>query len=102
MKDELISGTIGTTLSAIGTALQTEQVLRIIALVITLIGAILTYIIMPLINWYKKAKEDGKITKEELKEGTKIIIDGSQSVKDKIEETKQLDKREEIEQKKGQ
>ena len=99
--DEIIGGTIGTAVSAVGTATQTNELLQTISLVITIIGALITFVIMPLWNWYKEAKKDGKITKEELKEGTKIVIEGSQSVKDKVEEVKQLDKREDIEQQKG-
>lgn len=101
IRDELITGSIGTTLSAVGTATQTNEVLQTISLVITIIGALITFIIVPLLNWYKKAKEDGKITKEEIKEGIKIVSEGSQQVKDKVEEVKQLDKREEIETKEG-
>lgn len=86
MKNEIISGSIGTVLSAIGTAIQTEQTLRIIALVITILGAILTYIVMPLLNWFKKAKQDGKIDANEIKEGVDIIASGSNDVKDVIDE----------------
>ena len=86
MRYELLLGTAGTALSAIGTAMQTEQVLRIIALVITIAGAILTYLIMPLINWFLKAKKDGKIDANEIKEGVDIIASGSNDVKDVIDE----------------
>lgn len=101
LRDELIGGTIGTAVSAVGTATQTNELLQTISLIITIIGALITFIVIPLWNWYKEAKKDGKITKEELKEGTKIVIEGSQSVKDKVEEVKQLDQREEIEKKEG-
>lgn len=101
LRDELIGGGIGTALSAVGTGLQTNEVLQTISLVITIIGGLITFIIVPLVNWYKNAKKDGKIDADELKEGVKIVTEGSQSVKDKIEEVKQLDQREEIEKKEG-
>lgn len=85
MKQELIIGSIGTAIGAIGTALQTEQVLRIIALVLTIIGALMTYIVMPLIAWFKKAKKDGKITIDEVEEAGKIITDGTNKVKDEVD-----------------
>lgn len=102
LRDELIGGTIGTALSAVGTATQLNEVLQTISLILTILGALFTFVIMPLWAWYRKAKADGKITKEELKEGIEIVKDGSQSVKDKVEEIKQLDKREDIKTKKGQ
>ena len=101
MRDELIGGSIGTALSAVGTGLQTNDVLQTISLVITIIGALITFIVIPLWNWYKEAKKDGKVTKEELKEGVKIVSEGSQSIKDKIEKVNTLDKREEIKRKEG-
>lgn len=85
MRNELLVGTAGTALSAFGTAMQTEQTLRIIALIVTIAGAILTYVIMPLINWYVKAKKDGKIDANEIKEGVDIIASGSEHVKDAID-----------------
>ena len=45
-------------------------------------------IIIPLWNWYKNAKKDGKITKEEIEEGVKIVSDGSQNIKDSIDNKK--------------
>ena len=101
LRDELIGGSIGTALSAVGTGLQTNEVLQTISLVITIIGGLITFIIVPLLTWYKNAKKDGKIDANELKEGVKIVTEGSQSVKDKVEEVKQLDKREEIKKKEG-
>lgn len=93
MKDQLISGSVGTALSAVGTALQTEQTLRIIALIITILGAILTYIVMPLLSWYKKAKKDGKIDADEMKEGIDILTNGAEDVKDVVDQVNE-DKKE--------
>ena len=88
MKNELLGGAIGTSISAIGTATQTNDKLQTISLVITIIGGIITFIVIPLLNWYKNAKKDGKIDKEEIKEAGEIVINGSQSVKEQIEEQK--------------
>lgn len=88
MNKEIIGGTIGTILSAIGTSLQTNELLETISLIITIIGGIITFIIMPLINWYKNAKKDGKIDKDELKDGINIIVDGSNKVKEEIDDKK--------------
>ena len=86
---EIISGSIGTAISAIGTGLQTNEVLQTISLVITIIGGLITFIIVPLLNWYKHAKIDGKIDKDELKNGVDIIVKGSEKLKDKIDDKKE-------------
>lgn len=89
MKQELLSGTIGTTLSIIGTAMQTNEILETISLVITIIGGVITFIVVPILNWYRHAKKDGKIDADEIKEGLDIIVDGSEKVKDEIDKGKE-------------
>ena len=86
MKNELIGGSVGTALSAVGTGLQTNDVLQTISLIITIIGGLITFIIVPLVTWYKNAKRDGKIDSDELEEGVKIVIDGSEKIKGQVED----------------
>ena len=77
MKDELIGGAVGTSVSIVGTASQTNQYLQTISLVITIIGGLITIWctgVMPIINWYKKAKSDGHISKEELEECKPLVL----------------------------
>lgn len=83
MNKELISGAIGTTLSAVGTSLQTNEILEMISLIITIIGAFISFIVVPLINWYKHSKKDGKITIDEIKIGANIIKDGVEKIEEK-------------------
>lgn len=85
---EILTGAVGTALSAIGTATQTNDILEAISFGITIIGGLITFIILPLINWYKNAKKDGKVDKEEIKEATDIVKEGSQSIKEQIDEQK--------------
>lgn len=80
----LIGGAIGTALSAVGTATQTNQILQTISLIITIIGALISMVIIPILNWYLKAKKDGKITKEEIKEGIDIVSDGTKEFIDVV------------------
>lgn len=59
------------------TALQTNHVMQIVQLVLSIIGTIVT-LAFTIYKWYKKAKSDGKITYEELnelEEEVKDIID---------------------------
>lgn len=85
MKNELIGGSIGTALSAVGTGLQTNDVLQTISLVITIIGGLITFIIVPLITWYKNAKKDGKIDKDEIENAIDIVVEGSEKIKGETE-----------------
>lgn len=64
------------------TALQPEKILAIVNLSLSILISILI-IISKVIDWYKKAKEDGKITPDEIKEGVDIIVDGAKDLQDK-------------------
>ena len=86
MKNNIIYGSIGTALSAIGTGLQTNEVLETVSLIITIIGGIITFIISPLISWYNKSKtDDSKIDADEVQEAIKIISNGSEKIKDQVD-----------------
>ena len=86
MKDNIICGSIGTIISAIGTTLQPNDILETISLIITIIGGIITFIVMPLLNWYKKSKDDdGKISNDEVQEAIKIITNGSEKIKEQVD-----------------
>ena len=86
--ENIIIGSIGTSLSAIGTVSQTNSTLEAISLIITIIGALISFIFLPLWNWWKKAKVDKKITKEEVKEGIDTLIEGVNQVSDAINKKK--------------
>lgn len=92
MRNEFIGGSIGTALSAIGTGLQTNDVLQTISLVITIIGGLITFIIVPLVNWYKNAKKDGHIDSDEIEDLTKEITHGLNEIGDALDEHKKGDK----------
>lgn len=86
---------VGNVLSLCGVVLseQTleniEHVMSIVCMVIGIAITIITAVIVPLIKWWKKAKEDGKITKDELQEGIDIAKGGIDSVKDVINKDKE-------------
>lgn len=84
----LIGGVIGTSISAVGTATQTNETLQTISLIITIVGAVVSMIIIPFLNWFMKAKKDGKIDKDEIKEGIDIISQGTQNVIDEVNKGK--------------
>lgn len=92
MKSEYLAGTIGTSLSVAGTIAQTNEVLQTISLIITILGALISFVVVPLVNWYRKAKDDGKITPDEIEDGLNIIADGSKKVEDEIKKHEGKDK----------
>lgn len=81
MNKEIVGAALGTSTSAVGTSLQPNEILSTISLVITIIGGLIT-IAMALVSWWKKAKADGKIDKEEIEEAIDIIEDGVENIKE--------------------
>ena len=84
MRNEYIYGSVGVATSAAGTAMQTNDVLQTISLVITIIGGLITFVFVPLYNWYKQAKKDGKITKDEIKDAAKTLEEGVKEFADNV------------------
>lgn len=84
MKDQTTSW-IGTGLSAVFTALQTNEVLQIISFIFSIICSIAT-LSFTFYKWYKKASQDGKIDVEEVEEGVNIIKDGMDDLKETIDD----------------
>ena len=88
MKHELITGGVGTALGVIGTVTQTNEILQMVSLIITILGAIVSMIVVPIMSWYIKAKKDGKISADEIKEGVEILDEGIKKTQDKIDKEK--------------
>ena len=91
MKDNLLD-ILGIGVQAIFTAIQTDEVLRWISFGFTLVSVILT-ISYNIWRWWKKSKEDGKISMKEVNELGEIIKDGSDSLTNTIKEVKDNDTR---------
>lgn len=84
MKDEIIIGLTGESAAIVSTATQTNQYLQTIQLIISIIGGVLVIVstcVVPLIKWYKKSKEDGKIDGEEIKEGKNLFLKLIEAIK---------------------
>lgn len=79
MKDHYLDFA-GNGLACIFTAIQSDEVFKIISLVLTCLSIALS-IAYRVWVWYKKAKKDGKIDPEEIKDLQDIIEDE----KDKIQ-----------------
>ena len=83
-----LSATLGATFGAVGTATQTNETLETISLIITIIGAVLSFIVCPLLSWYNKAKKDGHIDSEEIEDLTETINDGLGKLGETIDKNK--------------
>jgi hypothetical protein len=55
---------------------------------LTIVGTLITFIVLPLLNWYIKAKKDGKITIDEVKEGVDTLQEGINSTQNTLGDKK--------------
>ena len=78
---------LGIGLQAIFTAIQTDEVLRRISFGFTLLSVILT-IAYNIWRWWRKSKEDGKISMDEVDELVDIVKDGSDTISNITKEDK--------------
>lgn len=65
---------------AIMTVVQTNQVFQLVSLILTCIATAVA-LGFTIYKWYKAAKADGKIDKEEVDELVDIIKDGADEIK---------------------
>lgn len=91
MKDNLLN-ILGIGVQAVFTAVQSDEVLRRISFAITLVSALIT-IAYNIYKWWRKSKEDGKISMDEVDELVDIVKDGSDSLTNTIKEGKDNDTR---------
>lgn len=90
--DQVTCGICGTVLGAVGSSMSVNDLQAIISIIVTVAGFIIS-VLIPLIvklaKKIKKAKEDGKIDKDELKDimsTGKEIVDETGSLVEKIKE----------------
>lgn len=88
MNKETLGGVGGIMISALGTGIQTNELLQTISLVLTIIGTVIT-IVMALLNWWNRSKKDGKIDKEEAKEGLDIVMGGVEQIQQALDKDKE-------------
>lgn len=72
---EKITGAGATLLSWVTTLTQANEVFRMIQLILSILCSVLVIISTIIIPWYKKAKKDGKITKDEVVELVDKVAD---------------------------
>lgn len=81
---------VTTSIMTAATAVQPDQVLQWISLAVTILGAIVSFIILPIIDWIKKQKDsDEKTTIDDVKELVEDIKDGVDNVKQEVDNLKE-------------
>ena len=73
-------GWIGSGINAILAGIQVDEVLRYINISLAIVTTIVT-LAYTLYKWYKRAKADGKITADEIREGIGYVKDGVDEIK---------------------
>lgn len=87
MNKELLGSTICTAVAGTSTAIQPNEVFQYIQMGLTIIATLIT-IILGIRAWWKDAKKDGKIDKEEMKEGAEIIKNGIDTIQQTLQNNK--------------
>lgn len=87
MKYECLGATICTAVAGTSTALQPNEVWQYIQMAITIVAGLIS-IILGLRAWWKDAKKDGKIDKEEIEDGITIIMGGAKNIKEHLDSGK--------------
>ena len=87
-------GLLGTAVSATGAGLSVTEIQAIVSIVVTVLGFIISVLVPLFMKLYvkiKKAKEDGKITKEEAEDiastGKEIINETESFIKEVSEKS---------------
>lgn len=80
MKQNIID-TIALTIGTTFTLTQTNELFRLISFILTSLSALLV-LVSKVIDWYHKAKKDGKITSDEIKQLVDTIHDNIDDITD--------------------
>lgn len=85
-------GVVGTMISATGTAIQTNEALQTVSLIVTIVGlivTILTALIIPVAKWAKKSLADKRITSDELDDLDDTLKGAVEKIKKESENKKE-------------
>ena len=67
MKNNVNMGVLGSATSWVCTIVQTNEIFQLVMLILSILSTLFT-LAYTIYKWYNKAKEDGKITKEEIED----------------------------------
>lgn len=89
MKHNDFMSWVGSIFGTILTAIQTEKVFQLISLILTILATLVS-IAFTVWKWYDKAKADGQITIDEVKELSDSVKEHVEDLKDEVDEAKAL------------
>ena len=84
MRDNSLFSWIGSGITYVCAMISVQEVSEIILVIVGVISSIVS-LAYSIYNWYRKAKSDGKISKDEVEDLGSIIKNGSQDIKDNID-----------------
>lgn len=79
MNNEFIGGVVGTSVCGVAVSTATTELQSVVSIICTIVGLLITIattIVIPLIKKIIKAKEDGKVTIEEVEDIVTTAKDG--------------------------
>ena len=83
----LTGGITGALVSLAGMNLETaEHWVNIGCAIVGVLIAIVSGLVIPLLKWYKQAKQDGKIDVDEIEDAAEIVKDGLEKTVESIKE----------------
>ena len=62
---------------------QTKEIFEIVSLVLSILISVII-LLSKIVNWYKNAKQDGQISKEEIQDGINIVKEGVDTISSKV------------------
>lgn len=87
-KDNNVISWICSIFTTLTGAMSTEELMRIILLVLGIVSGVVS-LSYNIYVWYRKAKSDGKISKEEIEDAVGIIKNGVDEIEDEIKKNKE-------------
>lgn len=85
MENKNIGANICSAISFVLTAAQTNDIMQLIMLILSIISVIVS-ISFTLYKWLKEAKKDGKITQEEIDEAINIVASGIEKINEEVKQ----------------
>lgn len=88
IKESTIMGIAGTCISAVGASISVTELQAIVSIIVTVLGFLLGVVlpwVLKIVQKVRKAKEDGKVTKEEADDIIKTIGEAGKEIKDGAE-----------------
>lgn len=78
---------VETALNGVGVAYGLDNIKTVLGIIVLSINIVIlvTRGVLKFIAWYKKAKEDGEITKEEIEEGLKILDETKKDIDQNVD-----------------